>query len=410
MTELEHLKEIGQKKFQDQAVWMLNAMWPKEQDKRAEELWNLIVLFSSLELENGKEGCDLDEMNMHRVFEKLNAQQTFQEMRNHMRKVGVTSFKKISMINFLIFHFGYDWKEVVEAPQGGNLEGIEKAKKMLEEVTVAFESAQKKAEESKAAAEESKKKASEATKAANEAAQKAEESKKAAEAADSRAKASAQAAEQAKKDEETSIAKEKDAEAAKAEVTKALNDVKAQEAAKEKKRADLKKKIETAGLVAKNAAIQELAKLDNEDDLPLRRAKITLEAAQKRADKAVKIATETKEKAIETAKKADEAKTAAEEAKVQADEALEVSNKAKEESEKAKQEAEEAEKQAVEAQEEAEKAVQEANDKVAEAEAYLEEQKKKAEGAGQGTIWFMQREVTEKKKFMPASKGGIAKK
>nr|BAN40474.1 tropomyosin, putative [Entamoeba invadens]BAN41217.1 tropomyosin, putative [Entamoeba invadens] len=422
--DLEQLKTIGQKKFQDQAVWMLNAMWFKEKDARAEELWSLVSLFASLEQENGKEGCGLDEVNMHRVFEKLNAQQTFQEMRNHMRKVGVTSFKKISMINFLIFHFGYDWKEVVNAPQGGNIEGIEKAKKMLEDVTIALESATKKAEESKAAAEESRKKTAEAKSAATEATKKAEESKEKAEEAakkveeaDQTAKVASEAADVAKKDEDVAIARQKEAQAAEDEVTKALNEVKSQEDAKENKKVALKKKIETAGLVAKNAAIQELAKLEDEDDLPLRRAKMTLEAAQRKAAKPVKIATEAREKASATAQQALDAKNAADEAKAQAEEAqqqaenaLKAFNEAKAQAEEAQAQSEEAEKQAEEAAQAAEEAVQDANNKVAEAEAYLEEQKKKAEGSGQGAIWFMQREVTEKKKFMPVRKGGIVKK
>ena len=51
------------------------------------------------------------------------------------------------MIRFLIFNNGYDWVEVVDAPQGGNAEGIAKAKQMLEEVTRAFAEAAKKADE-----------------------------------------------------------------------------------------------------------------------------------------------------------------------------------------------------------------------------------------------------------------------
>ena len=42
---------------------------------------------------------------------------------------------------------------------------------------------------------------------------------------------------------------------------------------------------------------------------------------------------------------------------------------------------------------------------VAEAEAYLEEVKSKS-GNGQGSVWWLQRELEEKKKYMPKSKGG----
>ena len=71
MTNMELLKEIGSKKFEEQAIWMLNAMWPKDQGANAEEVYKFVSLFASLELEEGKEGCGLDELGMHRVFEKL---------------------------------------------------------------------------------------------------------------------------------------------------------------------------------------------------------------------------------------------------------------------------------------------------------------------------------------------------
>ena len=143
-------------------------------------------MFAGLAGEDGKEGNGLDELGMHTVFEKLSKQQTMQEMRNHLRTVGVSSFKKISMINFLIFYYKYNWEEVVNAPQGGNSEELEKAEQMLEEVTVALEEAIKKATESKALAAEAKQKAEEAKEAAdvaNEASQKAAEAKKAADEA-----------------------------------------------------------------------------------------------------------------------------------------------------------------------------------------------------------------------------------
>ena len=139
-----------------------------------------------------------------------------------------------------------------------------------------------------------------------------------------------------------------------------MNDVKAQEEAKQKKMEALKKKIETAGLVARNAAIQELAKLENEDDLPLRRAKTTLEAAQRKAAKATKAATDAREKADNDSKAANEA--------------VELTQK-----------------------------------KVVEAETYLKEVEISSGSAGKGTMWWMQRELEEKKKFMPTRKGGLGK-
>ena len=111
-----------------------------------------VAMFSEFEIENHAARCDLDEMGMHRFFRRRDKHKTMQEMSVHFRNVGVESFKRISMIHFLIFNYGYDWVEVVNAPQGGNAEGIEKAKQMLEEVTRAFAEARS----TKAAAEAAK--------------------------------------------------------------------------------------------------------------------------------------------------------------------------------------------------------------------------------------------------------------
>lgn len=138
----EKLQQLGKYKFADQATWMLNAMCPEERDVHAVELWNFVAMFSEFEIENHAEGCDLDEMGMHRVFERMDKHQTMQEMRAHFRKVGVESFKRISTIRFLVFNYGYDWVEVVNALQGGNGEGIAKAKQMLKDVTKVFAEAQ----------------------------------------------------------------------------------------------------------------------------------------------------------------------------------------------------------------------------------------------------------------------------
>jgi len=104
--------------------------------------------------------------------------------------------------------------------------------------------------------------------------------------------------------------------------------------------------------VAQNKAKAELAQHLAEDPLPLRKAKITLEAALKKAEKA--------RAPFEAATKL------------------------------------------------AEDALEEARKKLADAENYLEEVKKKP-GSSHGTFWWMDRELQEKKKFLPERKGGIKK-
>lgn len=73
--------------------------------------------------------------------------------------------------------------------------------------------------------------------------------------------------------------------AAQEELEAALAEVKAQEDAYHGKIADAERRSQEGGVVSRNKAKAEHAQLLAEDPLPLRKAKITLEAATKRAEK-----------------------------------------------------------------------------------------------------------------------------
>ena len=130
--------------FQANRVSLL-VVTPDELEEHADGLWNFDAMFSEFEIEKHAAGCDLDGMWIHRVFVQMDKRQTIHEMRAHFRKFGVESFKRTGMIRFIVFNYGSDWVEVVNAPQGGNAEGLEKAKQMLEEVV--FEEAAKNADQ-----------------------------------------------------------------------------------------------------------------------------------------------------------------------------------------------------------------------------------------------------------------------
>merc|ERR1712125_43759 len=78
---------------------------------------------------------------------------------------------------------------------------------------------------------------------------------------------------------------------AKEELEVALQALHAEEEAYNKKKEELERKSKEGGVVSRNKAANELAQLLAEDPLPLRRAKITQEAAVKKAEK-TKIAAE----------------------------------------------------------------------------------------------------------------------
>jgi len=309
-SDREKLDKICAMSYKGQAIWFLNAFW-KDLQGEAEKLWTYVQKASEIDIEKREEGSGLDELNAHRLLEIFDETLTVREMRTQLRKVGAIEEKErpklVPLAHLLLARYKSDWRKFVNASQGDS-EELEKAQAQLDAVIAAFKESEARAEEAAAA-----------LKASQEAEAKAKE--------------------------------------AQAEAAAALAEVQAQEAAYNAKTESLKKKSEEGGVVSRNRAKNELAQHLAEDPLPLRRAKITLEAANKRAEKA----------------------TAAAEA-------------ARAESEKAKQAADEA--------------VEAARKQVAEAEAYLEEVAANA-GSGQGALWWIERELHEQKKYLPESKGGI---
>lgn len=291
--------ELCAKPYKDQAVWFLNAYWKKFGQKEATNVfdyYNKCVEFD----EKKAAGNQLDELNAHRFLEKVDKTLTVVSLRDKLGKAGIDKNAKrkyVPLTHFLVIHYNVNPSELANAPQGDNQEEVERAQKLLEQVQAAFEEASRTAEASKKA-----------------------------EAAAKQAQA--------------------ELEAAKAELQ-------AQEDAFNHRTEELKAKSATGGAVQMNKAKNELAQHLGSDPLPLRKAKITNEAAVKKAEKA---------------------SAAAETARVAAENALEDATK-----------------------------------KLGEAEAYLEEVKSRP-GSAQGALWWIERELAEAKKYLPKSKGGVERK
>ena len=348
------LHQICDLSYKAQAVWFLNGFWDSHQGE-AEKFWAYVHKANAIDLERHEAGCALDELNAHRLLEMFDETLTVREMRTQLRSVGAIGEKEhpklVPLAHLLLARYKVDWHHFVNAPQGSS-EDIDRAQARLDACKAAFE--------------ESNARAAEAAEALRQAEQ-AEAAAKSREAA-----ANAAAADLA--------AKEAELRAAQAALDAALEEVKAQEAAYNAKTEDLKRKSETGGVVSMNRAKNELAQHLAEDPLPLRKAKITAEAATKRNERAVAAAAE--------------ARVAAEEAARQAT--------------VARQEAEHSRHLSAQAKAAADAALARAEQALAEAEAFLEEVKKTA-GGGKGALWWIERELHEQKKYLPTSRGGIAK-
>jgi chromosome segregation ATPase len=287
----------------EQAKAFMNAYWNEFSDE-AENIWGWTHQFAALDVDKGKEGCDLDEFNAHRFLEKLGETKTIRDLRQEFKDIDMDFNRRMAVLEYLLFRYKKTISDFVRRPQGDNTAEIQQAQRALDEAQASLESARIAQENATAEAQRS--------------AQKAQESV-----------------------------------AAEAELKQALAELHAQEDAYNRKKDDLQRKSDdqSLGVVQRNKAKNELAQHLGEDPLPLRKAKLTTEAATKKAEKARILA--------------EEAAVLAEQAKVAA------------------------EQRAVEME-----------DKFAEAERYLEEIRSRP-GGGQGALWWIERELKEAKKYMP---------
>lgn len=312
-TDNEKLLSLCARNHKEQAVWFLNAFWDQQQNE-AERLWGYVLKFADLDLQNRAAGTGLDELNAHRFLEGIGETLTVVALRDTLRKTGAIAQnerpKLFPITHYLLFRYNVSWKTLVNT-KGDNSAEIAEAQRLLDEVSKAFAESERQATIARQAEAEAR-------------------------------------------------TQEAPFKAAQEELEAAVADVKRQEDERNKKTEDLQQKSSQGSVVQQNKAKAELAQHLAEDPLPLRKAKITLEAARKKAEKA--------RAPFEAATKAAEAARAS-----------------------------------------AEAALDETRARVAEAEAYLEEVKAKP-GSPHGAIWWMERELQEQKKYLPTSKGGIAKK
>jgi len=408
----EKLQALAQLTYKEQAVWFLNAFWDTL-EKEGETLWNYVIVNAELDLENHEEGCGLDEMKAHVFLEKFDETLTVREMRAKLRSTGAIGEaerpKTVPLTHFLLYKYAVDWHTLTdETLQGDNKEEMAKAEKMLEEVAAAVKQSESKAAtarkalaEAQSAENAAKERESEAVASENAAKQREAEAKQQEANAKSAAEQSKVAEAKAKEDAEAAKAREEEAKAAQKELEAALAELEAEEKAYNDKKEMLKKKSEEGGVVSRNKAANELAQLLSEDPLPLRRAKITQEAAVKKAEKATNAAASAREAAEKSAAAASKARKESEEAAANA-------TSARQQAEKDAQAATAAAKASAEAKQAADAALDDARRQLEEAEVFLEEVKSRP-GQAFGALWWIDRELHEQKKYLPESKGGIRK-
>merc|ERR1712137_1329161 len=369
MSEHAKLQELCGKSYKQQAVWFLNCFWEQFTEKEAELFWNYVQKNAELDLENHEQGAALDEMKAHVFLEKFETL-TVRAMREKLRSTGALGEterpKVVPLTHYLLYKYNADWKLLVdETRQGSNKEELEKAEKMLAEVQAAFQESERKAglarqalNEAQAAENAAKQREAAANASAAEAKKREAEAKASADEARTRE-------DQANKDAAAAKRAEAEAQAAQRELEAALAELKKEEDAFNNKKNELERKgnDESIGLVTRNKAKNELAQLLSEDPLPLKRAKITQEAAVRKAEKATAHAAQTRQASEASAAAASKARAQAEQDAAQAEAARKsaeqdaaAASAAREQAEQARQSASEAREAASQARQQAEAA------------------------------------------------------
>jgi len=328
--------DICKKTHSQQAIWWLNGFWNQGAKEDANLIYDFVQKFKELEFgekviekkgkakektSEYKEGSDLDEFQAHRFLESQGETLTVVELRKRIEAIDLDKNKRLALSEYLLSKYKRTPEQLVKAPQGDNKKKIDEAEAQVNQVKAALTDVQQKLEAQKTALEQ----------------QKIEEA------------SAKEATEKLAKAEE--------------ELRAAVADLKKQEEEYKTKISTLEQKTQDSSLstVAKSKASNELAQLKAEDPLPLRKAKITQEAALRKVEK--------ERKAAEAAKgKAEKARVESEEMAAQ----LEIAEK-------------------------------DLTTKMSEAEAALEEVKKEG-GVPLGQIWWLEKELAEARKFVGPKK------
>jgi len=296
---------VTTKTYSEQAKFFMNAFWGYGVDKEAENIWKFAQKCIELDTDKKKNGNELDEFKAHKFLEDIGETKTVVELRETLRKIDIDMNKRMALVEYLIFKYSKKVEDLVSNPQGDPKQ-LDEAQAKLNAVMDALQELQTQLE-------------------------------------------------QQQQDLELQRQAEAVVKQAETELKIAVDDLNKQEQDYHNQinALETKAKDQNVALVARRTAENTLAQLKQGDPLPLRKAKITQEAALRRVEK--------------ERKKAEEATRALEEQKKKVEATLRDTEK-----------------------------------KVQEATEYVEKVKKNA--VPSGSIWWIERELKDAQRFLPQKK------
>jgi len=263
------IKDLGQLPYAKQCSFFINGFFSEGID--CDLVYTIYNKFISLDKKKEK-GNELNEFDAHRLLESFDETLTVKDMRETMKLIDQDFNLHVSCIEYLTFKFGKTVKQVCECPQGDNTAAIEKAQKKLETVLAALADVEEKLEASKQAVAEA-----------------------------------TEAHDKAQHEERVLAGLQAELSSAIAELDRVESEFKSKMASLEATSTDM-----SLGPVKRNKAANEVQQMKGEDPLPLRKAKITQEAALRKVTKQKVMAEIATQNAASTKIKAEEAKSALE--------------------------------------------------------------------------------------------------
>ena len=120
------LKLLSQKKYVDQAQWFLNAYWEGAQNEKGnlcfaenpeerERVWEYFQSCHKYDKKLAEDGNELDEYEAHMFLEKNMGALTVKKLREVLAEMDVDFNQKVSLTEFLIYHYKIDYNYLVTA-------------------------------------------------------------------------------------------------------------------------------------------------------------------------------------------------------------------------------------------------------------------------------------------------------
>eukprot|EP01113_Clastostelium_recurvatum_P018770 TRINITY_DN2212_c0_g1_i1.p1 TRINITY_DN2212_c0_g1~~TRINITY_DN2212_c0_g1_i1.p1 ORF type:complete len:234 (+),score=94.81 TRINITY_DN2212_c0_g1_i1:42-704(+) len=130
---VEEFNKVQARGYDAQAVFFLNAFWV-EMGKEAESVYKWTKKFIDLDKNSGKpDGTSLDEFWSHKFLETVGEALTVLKMREMLREIDINNDKRMSVLEYLTYHYHQTIGELLSRPQGIN-EMLIKAQEALETV------------------------------------------------------------------------------------------------------------------------------------------------------------------------------------------------------------------------------------------------------------------------------------